>query len=62
MYYEVYMDVFFLENFCLDFLLPFLTGIAAKLPVRFGRMAHGQPAEASGAVRCFCFSRMEAFF
>ncbi|MFQ9153464.1 MAG: sigma-E processing peptidase SpoIIGA [Blautia sp.] len=30
---------FFLENFCLDFLLLFLTGIAAKLPVRFGRMA-----------------------
>ena len=39
MYYELYMDVFFLENFCLDFLLLFLTGIAAKLPVRFGRMA-----------------------
>ena len=39
MYYELYMDAFFLENFCLDFLLLFLTGIAAKLPVRFGRMA-----------------------
>ena len=38
-YYELYMDTFFLENFCLDFLLLFLTGIAAKLPVRFGRMA-----------------------
>ena len=38
-YYELYMDAFFLENFCLDFLLLFLTGIAARLPVRFGRMA-----------------------
>ena len=41
MYYELYMDEFFLENFCLDFLLLFLTGIAAKLPIRFGRMAVG---------------------
>ena len=40
-YYELYMDEFFLENFCLDFLLLFLTGIAAKLPIRFGRMAVG---------------------
>ena len=41
MYYELYMDEFFLENFCLDFLLLFLTGIAGKLPIRFGRMVAG---------------------
>lgn len=57
MYYELYMDEFFLENFCLDFLLLFLTGIAAKLPIRFGRMAVGQPSEACAAACCFFFFR-----
>ena len=56
MYYELYMDEFFLENFCLDFLLLFLTGIAAKLPeYALDAWRWGQPSEACAAACCFLF-------
>ena len=62
MYYELYMDEFFLENFCLDFLLLFLTGIAAKLPVRFGRMAAGAALGSFGSCLLLWLFPQEGIF
>lgn len=39
MYYELYIDEFFLENLFLDFLLLLLTGLVGKLPIRWKRLA-----------------------
>ena len=49
MYYELYMDQFFLENLCFDFLLLLLTGLAGKLPVRWGRLAVSSGVGSLGA-------------
>lgn len=41
MYYELYMDRFFLENLFFDFLLLWLTAFLGRLPRDFKRMAAG---------------------
>lgn len=49
MYYELYMDEFFLENLFLDFLLLLLTGLIGKLPIRWKRIASGALLGSLGA-------------
>ena len=38
MYYEVYADVLFVKNFCMNFLLLLVTAWAGRIPIRLRRI------------------------
>ncbi len=49
MYYQVYLDVLFLMNFCMDFLVIHFTKSLLKLPKTFGRTCLGSLLGAVGS-------------